>query len=848
MSLESLPHRPFSGVNLLQIAMPMGGIGAGCICLNGYGGFQDFSIRHKPATTALPDSWEGLDAAFALLHIKGEKPQTRLVEGPLPIERIYDQSLQAQGLRQGGSEGLPRFENSVFENQYPFGRVRLDDETVPLSVTITGWSPFIPLDDVNSSLPCAIAEYTLTNTSDTAVEFEFSYHLSHLSAKTKNHAESFNTPISGDFGGGLHFTNAQPKDSEEFGSASLFFVGHQPKTKAMWFRGGWFDGLSVLWREVSTGTFEENDGTGEPDTGRNGGSLLVSASLEPNETVTIPVLIAWYFPNSNLRAGEAKRDENEVVSIPAWRPFYAGQWADAEAVARYVAQHYADLRGRTENFAKALWGSTLPLYVVDAVASNLAILKSPTVLRQENGNLWAWEGCFTERGSCHGSCTHVWNYAQALPHLFPSLERTLRESELVRSMDERGHVQFRSALPDGPTPHDYHAAADGQLGGILKIYRDYHICGDKNWLEAMYPLAKRSLDYCIESWDPQRRGGLFEPHHNTYDIEFWGPDGMCGSIYVGALAALTELARELGRDEEAVPYAELLQRAASFLDEKLFNGEYYRQNVQWEGLRDTSFTERMAKVDEGSSAALRLEKAEGPKYQYGSGCLSDGIIGQWMAQLYGVETSLNRQNVRSALLAIFNHNFKPNLWNHASTQRPGYAMGHEAGLVLCTWPHDDKPTLPFVYCDEIWTGIEYQVASHLILEGLVEEGLTIVKAARSRYEGRVRNPFNEYECGSYYARALASYALLNSLSGFQYDAVSQTLSFGPKIESEGPFCSFFSTANGYGTIELQNDSLAVILLEGELPIKTLLVTDNGKTNRIEWGTTVRSGESATVRF
>jgi len=103
----------------------------------------------------------------------------------------------------------------------------------------------------------------------------------------------------------------------------------------------------------------------------------------------------------------------------------------------------------------------------------LAILKSPTLLLQDSGNVWAWEGCFANQGCCAGTCTHVWNYAQALPHLFPALERTFRETELERSMDRRGHITFRSALPDGETRHKSHAASDGQLGGIMKLYREW---------------------------------------------------------------------------------------------------------------------------------------------------------------------------------------------------------------------------------------------------------------------------------------------------------------------------------------------------------------------------------------
>jgi len=509
-----------------------------------------------------------------------------------------------------------------------------------------------------------------------------------------------------------------------------------------------------------------------------------------------------------------------------------------------VEQEYVSLRARTVKFKEALFSSTLPPYVLDAVSANLGILKSSTVLREENGNLWGWEGCSPDEGCCHGSCTHVWNYAQAFPHLFPQLERTLRDLELARSMDERGHVTFRGAIPDGPVDHDGPAAADGQLGGIMKVYRDWQISGDTDWLKKMYPLAKRSLDYCIGAWDPDHRGGLFEPHHNTYDIWFWGPDGMCTSIYLGALSAMARMAQAVGQASDAGYYADLAQRCAHLMDEQLFNGEYYQQKVQYLGLRDTSFANSVANVDEKSSEMQQLLKREGPRYQYGSGCLSDGVIGAWMARTYGIETPLTRKNVRSNLQAIFKHNFKTDLSQHANAQRPGYALGREPGLLLCSWPKGNKPTLPFVYSDEVWTGIEYQVASHLIQEGLVEEGLTIIKAARSRYDGRTRNPWNEYECGNWYARAMASYSLLGALAGFRYSAVERTLWFGPQLNIR-PFKSFFSTAFGFGTIGLDGRSVWVEMIEGELPIEKLALTVGGETRLLDWKVTVRPNAAAT---
>jgi uncharacterized protein (DUF608 family) len=849
--LETAPQRTFSGDHATQIAMPLGGIGAGSICLNGYGGLQDFSIHERPATTALPAgfSCNSPEATFAVLHIKGSSSVTKLVEGPFPPFKIFDQGLQGQGLRRGGFEGFPRFAKCIFKGEYPFGEAQFSDSSVPLEVKLTGWNPFIPLDDKNSGIPCVILEYTLRNTSHQPVEYEFSYHLSHLAPGCKpDQSGSANTVIPGK---GVFLHNDEDPKAEAYGSASLTAIGYQPRIKGMWLRSPeWtYGSLTALWREVSTGTFTANEGSNSVDTiGRNGASILMEGRLAPGEFRTYPILVTWHFPNCYVQAGgkpttsDVRGDAGcryvEGGLPPLWRPYYAAVWKDAREVALYVEKEYASLRSRTVAFKEALFSSTLPPYVLDAVSANLAILKSPTVLREENGNLWGWEGCFPDNGCCEGSCTHVWNYAQAFPHLYPQLERTLRDLELVRSMDERGHVNFRGAIPEGPVDHGSHAAADGQLGGIMKIYRDWQISGDSGWLRKMYPLVKRSLDYCIGAWDPDHRGGLFEPHHNTYDIEFWGPDGMCTSIYLGALSAIVLMAQAIGQPSDARYYADLAQRCSRIMDDHLFNGEYYQQKVEYQDLRDTSFANSVAHVDDKSSELQRLLKREGPRYQYGGGCLSDGVIGAWMARTYGIETPLARKNVRSTLQAIFKNNFKTDLSEHANAQRPGYAMGREPGLLLCSWPRGDKPTLPFIYSDEVWTGIEYQVASHLIEEGFVNEGLTVVKALRSRYDGRTRNPWNEYECGNWYARAMASYSLLAALAGFRYSAVERTLWFGPQLNVR-PFKSFFSTAFGFGTITLDNRSVSIQLIEGELPVDKLALTIGGQTRLLDWNITIR---------
>jgi hypothetical protein len=222
-----------------------------------------------------------------------------------------------------------------------------------------------------------------------------------------------------------------------------------------------------------------------------------------------------------------------------------------------------------------------------------------------------------------------------------------------------------------------------------------------------------------------------------------------------------------------------------------------------------------------SREAKALVAEEGPRYQYGGGCLSDGALGAWLAAVCGMDEILDGAKVRSHLHAVHRYNFKRSLVQHANPQRPGYAVGNEGGLLLCTWPKGGELSIPFPYSDEVWTGIEYQVASHLMMQGMVREGLEIVRAARDRYDGVVRNPFNEYECGHWYARAMSSYALLQALTGVRYDAVDRTLYMDPKVI--GDFRVFLSTAGGYGTVGMKDDHPFIEVKHGKIPVTRIVV-------------------------
>ncbi len=612
-------------------------------------------------------------------------------------------------------------------------------------------------------------------------------------------------------------------------SIALFADDENVVIDHSWFKGGWWDPMTLTWNNIQNAQLVNNP----PQKGSSSGaSLFIPFTLKPNEQKTISLKLAWYVPKSKLASGTPDPEcVNDVTcsTDPYYKPWYAGRFKTSSELFSYWRENYDILREKSELFSNTFYDSNLPAEVIEAVAANLTILKSPTVLRQTDGKLWAWEGCRDDAGSCAGSCTHVWNYAQAIPHLFPSLERSLRETEFFFSQNKEGHQAFRSNLPISKALiHTSNAAADGQLGGIMKVYREWRISGDNNWVKTIWPNVKQSLEYCINTWDPREIGVLEEPHHNTYDIEYWGPNGHCSSFYLGALSAAIKIGSFCGDDVSR--YQNLLDKGSKYLESQLYNGEYFFQEVKTTGL-DATFRPLEGNGSGIGYAELSAKiNKQGPKYQYGTGCLSDGVLGFWIANMCGLDGNLvDQKKIQSHLKSVYKYNLKQDLSDHANVQRPTYALKNDAGLLICTWPNGNKPIIPFVYSDEVWTGIEYQVASHLMMEGEVEKGLDIVKAVRNRYDGSVRNPFNEYECGHWYARALSSYGMLQGLTGIKYDAVDKSMDIDSKV---GDLKSFFSTQSGWGNIEYNDNKIVINVAYGYLDLKELNFTSQKSLSEI----------------
>jgi uncharacterized protein (DUF608 family) len=803
---------PYSGEHLNVGGFPMGGLGAGMICLESYGQLTHFSIGNKPAYGNEP-------YAFAAICVKNAQGNVaRVLEGRVPGMKIFNFTNAGNG---GADKtyGFPRFARASFRARFPFGILALRDPAVPLRVELTGWSSFIPNDPDDSGLPACGLEYRFVNNRNNPVDAVFSFNSRNLVSVGSEGASV--EAVKGGFI--FHQASVAERPSQE---AHLCVQCDDQETvvNCGWFRGGWFDPQTMAWKDVIEGALRAQAPYAEGDPSP-GASLFVPLALAPGRQKTVRLLISWYCPASEVRFGPDPKpapvcncsgtcSDPRLPALPTYQPWYTARFETIHSVARYWRENYDALRRKSLKFTRAFYDTTLPPEVVEAIAANLTILKSPTCLRERGGRFWGWEGCQDHSGCCAGSCTHVWNYAQTLCHLFPSLERSMREIEYLSSQDEMGHQAFRASLPIREAKHDFHAAADGQLGGIMKAYREWRISGDIAWLRRLWPQIKSSMSYCIATWDPDHAGTLREPHHNTYDIEFWGADGMCTSFYLGALTAMIEMAKALG--EKSSDYAALLAKGRKAMESDLFDGEYFIQRIEWRGLRAGDPTKALSAHRGYSTEAEALLQKEGPKYQYGKGCLSDGVLGAFIAACCGLPEFLDRNKVAGHLRAVHKYNLRKDLSAHANPQRPNYAMGDEGGLLLCTWPKGGRLSLPFVYCEEVWTGIEYQAAAHLMMLGMVAEGLEIVRLCRSRYDGRLRNPFNEYECGHWYARAMSSYAMLQGLTGARYDAMEKVLYLHPAIA--GDFRAFLCMATGYGTVGVKEGKPFLQVRQGKIAV------------------------------
>lgn len=788
-----------------QAAFLLGGIGTGNVSVGARGELRDWEIFNWPG--------KGNYMPFTFFAVRTQAADGTVRAAVLEAE-LPGPHAKSHGYFNGELAGLPRFRTSRMWSLYPFVYVELTSPDLPVSVTLEAFTPFVPLNERDSGIPGAVLRYRVRNLTDAPLRVSVVGSLANalgfqgydvfgnltLSGTVSNELRRTETAT------GLWYTSDDDPASERFGTVAFATTAPDADYRPVWLLGQWTDNAQDFWDDFVTDGrldfFHEVEATGsELDNyydfsylrlREKIGSICVAREIPAGGDETFEFALAWHVPNRPKGWVEVDADleRHAAGGYPTIRNHYATVYPDAWAALDDLLTRLPELERSSRSFTESLYRSTLPDVVLEAVAANLTVIRSHTCFWLEDGNFYGWEGVRDRVGCGLGNVNHVWNYAQAVAFLFPALERTMRELEFELEVDDDGALPFRSRQSLGEPRWQMVPAADGQLGAIVRACREWRLSGDDGFLRRVWPGVVRAMDYALRRWDTDGDLVPDAQQSNTYDIEFYGPNGMMGTLMVAALRACAAMAEAMGEADAAERYAAMARTSSANLDAACWNGSFFVQ---------------------------RIDDVDAHRYQFGAGCHSDQLLGQFLADVAGLGHLLPADHVRSALAAIVRHNVRPAMRDVHTVQRV-YALNDEPGLVLCSWPDGGRPRFPFGYSDEVWTGVEYQVAASLVYEGLVADGVRLVEQVRGRQDGVLRNPWSENEAGHHYSRSLASYALLTGFSGFRADLPRGEVTFAPAVDGE--FRSFWCHGKGWGTYEQRVDdgrlTARITVLHGEL--------------------------------
>ena len=555
-----------------EISFPLGGIGTGCVGLAGNGQLIDMEIFNRPNK----GSHAGLSHFAVKAEEKGKLLDARVINGDSfkPYTGKYNRphfNSYGFGSDRASLAGLPHFRTCDFKGEFPIAELLFSEEKFPGRLSMTAFNPFIPCNEDDSSIPGAFFEFEIENTTDKEIEYTIAFTMNNLYAEN----------------GGIHtsFTDRgiQVIHMENHGGEGDLCIGTDAEQTSMqqyWYRGNWFDNLMTYWKEFkSPGSLKNRIYEGEKktsDVNYAADDLAVLAAhitVESKGTGRIKFVLTWnrpyYYNYWNPEVDEALEKKR------AWKNYYTKLFENAKASSFYALENWDRLYHLTKLFKETLFQSSMPKEALDAVSANISIIKSPTCIRLEDGSLYGFEGNHTDAGCCEGSCTHVWNYTYAVPFLFPRLERSMRTLEYTYSMHDDGGMGFRLMLPAGRRAWDFRPCADGQFGTVMRVYREYKVSGDKDWLSSVWPNVKRSIEFAWspeneDRWDLDKDGVLEGRQHHTLDMELFGKNAWLTGMYLGALKAGAAMAEIMGEADTANEYLEIFEKGKRVVKRRTF--------------------------------------------------------------------------------------------------------------------------------------------------------------------------------------------------------------------------------------------------------------------------------------
>lgn len=820
-------RKVYRGPELETIGMPCGGIAAGQLYVRGDGTLAQWWIDNTYYDTGYgrPGVIHSRMGTFPVGYpMQPNRP-------PSPVDQGFAVWIRSPG-RQPAMRRLNRddFDDIGFIGEYPIATILYRSKTGPaLPVEIRGevFSPWIPLNARDSANPATVVRYSVANTSDKPLDVAVGGWLQNfvwLGRSDVPRAMRRNRARAGEGLVGVAMDIMLPEDAvlpapdAQLGELALAALDGGASATAE------HTSLDALFAAADAGMPAEGLEKKAPLEEKLSGAVVSSFHLEPGESRTVDFLVTWFFPHRRLEVPNVYPQRNAVVGN-MYANWYGGAWE----VAEYVRANFARLDRQTHLFRDTYFDTTLPYWFVHRVNMPTSTLATETSQWWRNGRFWGWEGV----GSCLGTCGHVYNFSQATARLFPELERSVRLMQDLGpdALDANtGRVDYRGGKSDTwrVDTSGWGYAADAQAGYVLKLYREHLLSTDDAFLDQVWPKAQRIIGYLIERdaaghdsldrrADPSKADGIIEDsQHTTWDSNLFGANGYVGTWYLAALRAAEEMAKRQGEDALARRYRGLHDAGRAHILEHLWNGEYFVHTPVEQRQTLSSMT---------------------PAIEYGDGCLSNQLLGQTWATQLGLGSLYPHDRIATTLRSIFRYNWTPDVAHDKAYPNVGprheeypnirlFALSKEAGLFECTWPRGKPTTIPVLHNTEVFTGTEYQVASLMLQEGLIAEGLALVRGVHDRYDAAKRNPWNEIECGDHYARALAAWGCLLGVSGFIYDGPAARIGFQPRM-TPGDFKCFFSGSEGWGSlVQKRRNARQVNSIEvkwGRLRVRTIVV-------------------------
>ncbi len=789
----------------VRSGIAIGGLGTGSVELRKDGQFYNWTIMNNwPLGTGEPfviRSYPGNHADQSLMfflvryEVDGEAPVIKLLQ---LNNSLSEGALQSIDYYYPWMSAVERIDHRA---SFPFTRMTFTDPEMPFDIQLEAFSPFIPHDPKNSSLPGAYFNFTVEATGDRPVKVFLIATLRNLAGYDVTDKYFITDAHSGkDYKGYSMTCGGMDPEHSSTGEMGFFSLSERSSYYLGWeHKHPYYEKLLVSERfEDINDTHNRNMEVDGRTIGRNSGnndqrcfsSIGVDHRLDPGESFSHSFVFCWYFPNryGGININRPVGEDDYVINVERTRiqgHYYNNFFTSSEEVGLYMKENRQMLTERTGQFHRDFFNSTLPDEVLDQVNSHLNTFITSSVFSR-NGTFAIREGMTPERpwGPLGTIDVALYGSVSTLA-LFPELQKNMMRAHR-RLQTEDGEIHH-GLQPDVELEHDGTWGVFDRIdlvpNYIQIVLRDYFWTGDQEYLEEMWPSVRKGIHYILRQRDkdhdqmPDMEGIMC-----SYDnFPMYGLSSYIQSQWLAAMASVSRAAEVMGDRETGRLADRILKKGSELMDEKLWNGDYYI----------------LSNDDQGT-------------YGPDDGVLTDQLIGQWVAYQSDLGYLFDREKVRSSLSSILEYSFQQGF-----------------GLRNCTWP--SYPDLYPIHETDLWvdqantcwSGVELAFASFLIYEGMVREGEELIRTVDERYR-RSGLYWDHQEFGGHYYRPMSAWSILHAYLGLGISDGHYT--FSPKLTAP-EYTLFFSHGNGTAHYIKSDRRISIRVNSGTMKVSSLRIEE-----------------------